>query len=365
MKLKVTQANLNKALSVVSRVSAGRGSLPILSNLLITAENNKVSLAATNLEIAITYTLAGKVEEPGSITVPGRLMNDFVSSLPDDTIDLSLTNMALNIKTNHYESTINGVSADEFPSLPAIQNPQPFSIPAARLRSALQQTVLAASSDEARQVLTGVYMHTHEGNLYFAATDSYRLAEKNVAPNSSEFGLLVPASALQEVLRVVPDEQTEVSISYDEGQVMFEYDDIRIISRLVDGNYPNYRQLIPPASDIDFTIARDDFINITKVSSLFARESAGSITIHVSEESQIVSIRSIASQVGENTSEAEAKVNGSGEVTLNSRYLLDALSAFDSKEVNFRFSGKINPCVITPSDAKSADYLHIVMPLRS
>lgn len=367
MRLKVTQRNLHKALSVVSRVAASRSTLPILSNILIKAEKSTVTLAATNLEIAITVSVPGKIEEEGSITVPARLMNDFVSSLPDETIDLSLENQSLKIKTEKYKSTINGVSAEEFPSLPEIKETKVQKIKSPVLKKALQQTIMAASSNEARQVLTGIYVHSYEDRLFFAATDSYRLAEKDVLEfkQDKEVKLIVPATALQEVLRILDDSDEEIEFVYDEGQIMFKLGEVELISRLIDGNYPDYRQLIPKESDISFTIKRSDFIDITKVSSLFARESAGSITLQVSEGSQEISIRSIASQVGDNTSKAQAEVTGDGEVTLNSRYLLDALNAFNSEHVSFSFSGKISPCIIRAAGEKTNDYLHIVMPLRS
>lgn len=365
MIIKVTQANLAKALNTVSRVAASRTTLPILSNILISAEKNELSVSATNLEIAITCSVAGKVDEEGSITVPARLMTDFVSSLPDGTIDLKLDGQSLHIESGKYSSTINGISAEDFPSLPKISNGQKQPINSQDLKKALQQTVFAASSDEARQVLTAVYTHTHEGKLYIVATDSYRLAEKAVAQDSSSFELLVPANTYQELLRVIGDGASEVKYSYDEAQIMFEYEGVTIVSRLVDGKYPDYRQLIPKSGEVTFTVNRADFINIAKVSSLFAKESAGSITLDVDDDAQEVSIRSIASQVGENTSKAEAKVSGSDNVTLNSRYLIDALNAFNSDEVTFSFSSKTSPCVITSADDKQTNYLHVVMPLRS
>ncbi len=365
MKLKVTQANLSRALGVVSRVAASRTTLPILSNILIKAEKNTLTVSATNLEIGITCTVAGKVDELGSITVPARLMTDFVSNLPDGNIDLWLEGSALHIKSEKYASTINGIPADDFPTLPAIEGAEKKTIPASDLKSALQQTVFAASGDEARQVLTAVYTHSHEGKLYLVATDSYRLAERAVGDNKSDFGLLVPASTYQELLRTIDDNTTEIAYSHDDAQVMFETPDVQIISRLIDGTYPDYRQLIPREGEIEFTISRSDFINITKVSSLFAKESAGSITLDVDDDKQEVSIRSIASQVGENTSRADATVKGSGNVTLNSRYLLDGLNAFSGDTLTFSFSSTTSPCVITSADKKDANYLHVVMPLRS
>lgn len=364
MKLKVTQENLSKALSTVSRVASSRSTLPILSNILIKAENNTVFVAATNLELAVTYNLNGKIEEEGSITVPSRLMTDFVGSLPSGNIELSLDNQALRINADKYTSTINGVASDEFPSLPEIENGNTGILQSIDLKQALQQSVFATSNDEARQVLTAVYMHTHESSLYIVATDSYRLAEKNLGDVENEFNLLVPSPTMQELLRIVGD-SGNVEYSFDESQIMFKTGDVKIISRLIEGKYPDYRQLIPKQGETEFTIKRSDFINITKVSSLFAKESAGSITLEVSEANQQISIRSIASQVGENTSNAEAIVNGSGEVTLNSRYLLDGLNAFNDDEIKFAFSGKTAPCVITSANPKNQNYLHVVMPLRS
>ncbi len=363
MKLKVTQENLNKALSVVSRVAAAKASLPILSNILIRTNKNRLTVTSTNLEIAVETTIGGKVEEEGSITVPARLMSDFVSSLPSDNIELSLDGNSLNIKTPQYTSLINGVSPEDFPTIPKVKSDTKHKMGAGELKEVLQQTVFAASGDEARQILTGVFVHSHNKKLYFVATDSYRLAEKDIGKTNDDVSAVIPASSLQELLRILPDDESDVEVVFDEGQVMFRFDDIELISRLVDGKYPDYRQLIPKESDSSFTISKKEFTNITKVSSLFARESAGSITVNVSEDDQEVSINSVASQVGENTSKAKAKIKGSGEVTLNSRYLLDALNAFDGDSLTFSFSGKLNPCVLTSSQSK--DYLHIVMPLRS
>lgn len=365
MRVSVTQENLNRALSIVARVASGRVALPILSNVLITANKNRITLAATNLEIATTYTLSGKVEEEGSLTVPARLLNEFVSSLPAVNIELVTKGAHLELKTNQYESTINGTPADEFPSLPSLSSKTSQKLKAKALKHAIQQTIQAASSDEARQVLTGLFLHTNSNQLYLVATDSYRLAEKRLGALKTDLSLLIPSGAMQDLVRILGDGDDEVELLFDEGQALFRYKEVELVSRLIDGTFPDYRQLIPKDNEVTFTINRDDFINITKVSSLFARESAGSVTLHVSEESKEVSIRSVASQVGENTSRASATVQGTGEITLNSHYLLDALNVMNDEEVTFAFSGKINPCVLWAGDRTRTDYQHVIMPLRS
>ncbi|MBA3758711.1 DNA polymerase III subunit beta [Candidatus Saccharibacteria bacterium] len=363
MKLQVTQENLAKALQTVARIANTRNALPILGNVLLRTVDNRLSVSATNLDIAITHLIGSKVSEEGAITVPARLMQDFVSSLPSGVISLELEDHKLHISTDQYQSTINGVAADDFPVMPDITEGRSWQVAASVLKKGLQQTVLAASSDEARPVLTGVYMHSHDGKLYLVATDSYRLAEKSLTKQKDDISLLVPGGAMQDMLRILGDGDETVSITHDDQQVLFRVGEVELVSRLIDGAYPDYRKLIPSSFAVTATLSRDDFTNITKVSSLFARESAGSVTIKVDEASKQVSINSIASQLGENTASAPAEITGDGEVTLNSRYLLDALHVFSGDTVTFQFNGKLEPSLLT--DPKSSDYKHIVMPLRS
>src|SRR5690606_21657450 len=177
------------------------------------------------------------------------------------------------------------------------------------LKTALQQVVVAASNDEARPVLTGVYLHTFEGNLYMVATDSYRLAEKRLQADKNDIRLLIPASALQDLLRLVSDTEGDVTVTHDDQQVLFQVGDVELVTRLIEGNYPDYRKLIPKDFATSAKVKRADITNVTKVSSLFARESAGSVTINLDQDNSQISIRSVASQLGENTSSANAEVS--------------------------------------------------------
>jgi len=363
MQLQVTQENLSKALGTVGRVANARGTLPVLANVLIKTVENRLSIAATNLDIGITHYIGAKVGEDGAITVPARLMQDFVSSLPSGVIDLTLEDAKLRIVTEQYQSTINGVAADEFPVMPAITEGKTWKVNGAQLKASLQQIIMAASSDEARPVLTGVFIHTVEGKLCMAATDSYRLAEKVLMPLEESLSLLVPVSAMQDGLRIVNDFNDDVVVVSDEQQVLFRAGDVELVARLIEGKYPDYRKLLPANFAVTATLKRADLLNVTKVSSLFARESAGSITIHVDETTQQLSIRSVASQLGENTATATAEIQGTGDITLNSRYLLDALHAISGADVKFCFNGKLEPIVLT--DPSDADYTHLIMPLKS
>lgn len=363
MRLQVTQENLNKALSSVARIANTRNTLPILGNVLLKTVDNQLSVSATNLDIGITHLIGSKISKEGSITVPARLMQDFVSNLPSGVIDIELDDHKLNISAGKYKSTINGVSAEDFPVMPDIADPKKIELDASLIKKSLQQTVLAASSDETRPVLTGVFLHSHENEMYVVATDSYRLAERHVMHADGEISLLIPSSAMNDLLRVIGDSSETVSISYDDQQILFKVNEVELVSRLIEGSYPPYRKLIPEEFQVEATLDKSDFVNITKVSSLFARESAGSITIKVDEIAKQVSIDSVASQLGENTSSADAEVVGTGEVTLNSRYLLDALGVFDGNKISFKFNGKLEPILLTDPDNK--DYKHVIMPLRS
>lgn len=363
MKLQVTQENLNRALNSVARVANSRGTLPILANVLVKTTNNRLSLSATNLDIAITHYIGAKVSDEGSITVPARLMQDFVGSLPEGVIELDLQETKLHISTNQYKSVVNGIVADDFPAMPAITSGKKWSVPGQEFKKALQQVAFAASADETRPVLTGILMKTSDGMLTMAATDSYRLAEKTLSKSKEDVHVLIPAPAMQDLLRAVGDNDDRVKITHDDQQALFQVGDIELVTRLLDGKYPDYKKLIPKAFSAKATLKRTDLINVTKVSSLFARESAGSVTIELNKAKKQLSIRSVASQLGENTATADAKVTADGSITLNSRYILDALGALDGEDVVFGFNGKLEPTLIHAADGD--DYRHIIMPLKS
>lgn len=364
MKLQVTQENLAKALSNVAKVAmANKNPLPILNNVILKTNDNRLTISATNLEIAITEKIGSKVKTDGSITVPARLMQEYINSLPSGVINLELDEHKLHISSDQYSSTINGVAAEDYPDIPVVEDGLTWSIPAHEFKKGLSQVVFAASSDDARPVLTGVYLNVSNNQLYAVATDSYRLSEKKLIASDQDISLLIPATALSELLRIIPDSAEKVEVHADNQQVLFRVEDIELVSKLIDAKYPDYKKLIPKEFSITATVERNEFISITKVSSLFARESAGSITIKVDEEQGLVSINSIASQLGENKSSAKAEVSGEGEVTLNSRYLLDALNSIGTKKVNLCFNGKLEPVVITSDEAK--DQIYLIMPLKS
>ena len=364
MELTVTQENLSKALNAVGRVANGKTQLPILSNILLRTDGNRLLIAATNLEIAITEYIGAKITKPGAITIPAELVAEFVGNLPNDTIEFKVVKDNLHIQSGSYKSIINGVIADEFPELPTINEDASvqYNISVNDFKQAVNQTIVATSNDMARPVLTGVFWHSVEGMLYLAGTDGYRLAERRLVKTKSQVSAIIPSSTLQEVLRVLSDDSENVDILFDEMQVRFRIDNTEIISNLIDGNYPDYRQLIPATSANSAIVKKSDFSRIVKISGLFSRDSGGSLNISLKDDA--ISIHSIASELGENTSKVEAAITGEGEITLNSRYLTEALNVIDCEEVSFGFDGKMSPSLIH-AVGKDVDYYHIIMPLKS
>lgn len=367
MEIKIAQEKLAKALNSVSRVAAGaRATLPILSNVLIRVDENKVSLTTTNLDMAVVSYLPAAQSKNGVVTVPAKLMAEFVGNLPKGTlVEMKADGEKMTIKAGEYTSVINGATAEDFPELPEIDDAKAvkFQMGVEEFKAGLSQVMIAASNDTTRPALTGVYFNTFEGGLYLAATDGYRLAERKFIDKvDNEVAAIVPASSLQEVLRSISEDMEEIELLFDETQVRFRLGEVEITSKLIDGSFPDYRQLIPKETEISVGLKRDELTRITKLAALFAKEVGGSIICQTSVESESFSVASVANELGENKSEIKTKVETDGKVTLNSRFVLDALNALDGNEVEFGFSNRLDPVVIKVK--KDEKYIHIVMPLK-
>lgn len=366
MKIKVTQSKLAKALNNISRIAVGKVTLPILNNVLIRVDNKKVSLITTNLDMAIIDYLPVSNSEDGVITVPAKLLAEFISNLPKgEIIELEEKNSKLTISSKNYSSTINGTPADDFPELPEISEKSAtiFKIGSEEFKNSLNEVIIASSNDLTRPALTGVYFNTSDNTLAIAATDGYRLAEKKLIDKvESEIKAIVPATSIQEVLRSLTDDVEEVEISFDEELVRFRLGEIEIISKLIDASFPDYQKLIPKDNNIKLTLDREELVRVTKLAALFARSVGGSIVCEAKNDN-IFSVKSISNEFGENDSIINTEVTETGKVNLNSRFLLDALNSLEEKEINFSFSSHINPVVLT--NKKDNKYTHIIMPLNS
>ena len=367
MQVEVLQDRLAKALSVVSRVAAStKAGLPILSNVLLRADDKQLTLTATNMELATVEYVNAKCTKNGTITVPAKLLAEFVVNLPKETVKLTAKGDKLTISAGQYKSTINGILADDFPELPKIDEKKAvsFKINVDIFKEAVNQVIIAASNDTTRPALTGVYFNTYEGALYIAATDGYRLADRKFVDKvKSEIAAIVPRDALQEVLRSIADNMEDIEVLITDSQIIFRMGEIEITSKLIDASFPDYRQLIPKDSKAKIKLNKAELVRMTKVAALFARESGGSVVCEAKKAENSFGVSAVASELGENSATMEAEVAEDGKVTLNSRYLLDALNAIPEEEVEYSFSGKLSPIVL--KNIKNADYTHIIMPLKS
>lgn len=363
MKLAVKQENLSKALGAVGRIATAKAGLPILANILVRTDNNKLIVAATNLEVAMIEVIGAQVENQGAIAVPARLLTDFVNNLPHINIEIDADETKFNISAGGYKSTINSISAEDYPALPEPKDQTSFEIKADLFKKAITTVAFAASNDTTRPILTGVYMRTIDGQLVMAATDGYRLAERTVCPLDVDLSAIVPASTLLDVARVMTESDV-VTVKYDDEQISFISGDLTVTSRLIDGTYVDYRQLINTDTTYQITVNRSEFIRITKVAQLFARELAGSIVIETHAKNKELSVRSAVTQIGTNSSTVEADIKGDVDSTINvnSKYLIDALNNLDGDEVTLHYNGKLAPVLMTGSDS---NYRNMVMPVNS
>lgn len=366
MKIKVTQEKLSKALNNVSRIAVGKVTLPILNNVLIRVDNKKVSLITTNLDLAIIDYLPVSSSEDGVITVPAKLLAEFISTLPKgEIIELSSKDTKLTISAGKYSSIINGAIADDFPEIPEINEKDAvvYKISTDEFKNSLNQVLIASSNDLTRPALTGVYFNTYDNTLAIAATDGYRLAEKKLIEKvESEVKSIVPASSLQEVLRSLNEDAEEIEIAFNDDLVRFRFGEIEIISKLIDASFPDYQKLIPKDNNISVDLNREELVRITKLAALFSRSVGGSIVCET-KTPDTFSVKSIANEFGENDSKIETKTNKEGKINLNSRFLLDALNALEEKEITFSFSDHIAPILL--KNKKGTNYTHIIMPLNS
>jgi len=363
MKISVSLRRFKKGLGAVEKIIASKSTLPVLNNVLIKIEDNQVVLSATDLEIGINYYLGGKVESPGSITVPGKVLSNFINNLNEETINLEVKDNILTTKTERSEATLNGISADEFPAIPKVEGKEILEISGQILKTALSQVGFSASFDESRPILTGVYFIVSDNELRLVATDSYRLAEKVLkTPTKENATFVVPNKTVQELQRVINGSE-EVKMILSDNQVLFILPDMEITSRIIEGEYPDYKQIIPKSFKTQAVLATHDLANTIKTASFFTRESSNNVKVSFRQDG--VDVEAISSQLGNFKSQLKAKVTGDdNEINFNFKYLLDALSGVGHEEVSLELVGKLNPGVIKPGGTKS-DITYIIMPLRN
>jgi DNA polymerase-3 subunit beta len=370
VKLSVMQENLARGLSVVSRAVSNRSTLPVLANVLLKTEDAGLKLTATNLEIGITYWVPGKIETDGATTVPAKLLTDLVNSLPTgDRVDLDLgAGDLLHIRCGRFESHIKGIDADEFPAIGAAGERPTTRIAQNVLRRALAETAFAAASDEARPILTGVLAKFEGDQLTLAAADNYRIAVKTIpildaVPDTS---VVIPARALNELARILADvdEPVDVVLAGGRNQILFHLDGIDLVSRLIDGQFPNYQQVVPQSHTTRAVLDREELLRAVRPAALIAHESANIVKLQVSADGDAGITVSANAEVGDHVGQVEAAVDGDGTtIAFNARYLADVLTNVDADQFALELNGPLSPGVFKPIG--DDQYIHVVMPVRT
>ncbi|MCK4592081.1 DNA polymerase III subunit beta [Candidatus Parcubacteria bacterium] len=379
MKFICTQENLNKALNIVGRITNKNSTLPILNNVLLKTEKGQLKLSSTNLEIGVNYLVGGKTEENGEITVPTKLFANFVSNLPNGNVEIKLREDVLNIKCNGYKTNIKGLDAKEYPLAPKLEADSIFKIKSADFKKALTQISPAISSSESRVEITGVFMNLSELNknkIMLVATDSYRLAEKSIDLEkdniNKEFknilgninSVIIPKDTVQELMRSLDESEEMLEITISENQILFNFGSASIISRLIEGKYPNYKQIIPDKFELQVIINKNEIIKGIRVASLFSNVSNNSIELKLLAGSKNIEISSETSDLGNNNTKIPAEnINKSLDILYNHKFLMDGFNSLDGDEVFLQLNNETLPTVLTSAVDKG--FIYVIMPTRA
>ncbi len=374
MKVSCLQENLSKGLSIVGRAVSPRSTLPVLGNVLLATDAGRLKLSATNLEVGINCWIGAKVEEEGAITVPARTFVDLVNAFPPEQVDMELIvrTQTLNLRAGRSEANVKGIDAQEFPIVPVPTDEAGISIEADVLRTAVNQVAFAAATDDSRPILTGVLAKFEGAQLTMAAADGFRLSVRTIPlpqPVSDPFSIIIPARALTELGRISGEQKDPITITVTptRNQVIFQLTDIVLVSQLIDGNFPDYRQIIPRDRTTHTVVDTAAFLKACKTALIFARDAAHIIRVHVKPGSELtpghIVVSATSAETGDDVSEFDASIEGEEiEIAFNVKYMIDLLSVVGTPQIALDTTTSSSPGVIRPIG--DVDYTHVIMPMH-
>jgi DNA polymerase-3 subunit beta len=377
VKITCKQQDLNRGLSIVSHAVSNRSTLPILANILLATDNGRLKLSATNLEIGINCWVDCQVHEEGSTTVPAKLFTDFVNSLSQTSVDIAVPDDSnkMNIKSEDSSANIKGMDSSEFPMIPSAEGGEPpVILEASMLKEMIAEVVIAASEDESRPVFTGVLVQVGNEQVTFAAADAFRLAVRSAplpGDNTSHGDILIPARTLSELARILPSEgAVQMIVTPNRSQVLFHTEQIDLVSRLIEGNFPNYRQIIPKEHTTRAVVDTKTFAARVKSAALFARDSSNIARVKIDGgdgsglAAGVVTIEATAEDLGDNVGVLNAAIDGpEQQIIFNVKYLADVLAVIGTPEVAIEVNAATKPGVIKPIG--HADYTYVIMPMHT
>lgn len=380
MKIICKQQELNRGLSAVSHAVSSRSTLPILANILLATDHGRLKLSATNLEIGINCWVDAEIVEEGTTTVPAKLITDFVNSLPQAAVEITVPEDAhtMSVKGLRSHANIKGMDAAEFPQIPSNEGGEsPVTLDAVLLKEMIEQVAFAAADDDSRPVLTGVLVQVSDEQLTFAAADAFRLAVRTASlpgDGHPRGDILIPAKTLTELARILPaDGPVEMIVTPNRSQVLFHTSSLDLVSRLIEGTFPNFRAIIPKESTTKATVETKEFAAAVKSASLFARDSSNIARVKVNPPGEdggtgAITIEATAEDLGDSVNTVNAAVDGPElEIIFNVKYLNDVLATIDTSEVTLDASSAIKPGVLKPLGPQNADAnecTYVIMPMH-
>ena len=374
MKIEVLKENLKNGLGVVERIVGKNLSLPILDNVLINTEDSFLNLSSTDLETAIKLWILVKIIKKGKVVVPAKLLSSFVSLLPNEKVVLEEKNQGLHIECKNFKNQIQGFNPEEFPIIPEFKDLEYLEVDNEKFCQGLSQIVDIASPSQSRPEISGIYFVFLKNSIKIAATDSFRLAEKNISMESSsvkrEISFILPQKPAREIINILSGKEGKLKIYFSPNQTMFEFSmkevqhpEVQIISRLIEGEYPNYEEIIPKKFKTRVIIKRDEFLNQIKAASLFSGK-INEVKIKADIKNNEVKISAQDPDIGESSSNITVKIEGEQiETSFNYRFLIDGLTNIKSSEIIFELSKEDGPCILKPVGDTS--YIYVVMPIKA
>ncbi|HEX74614.1 MAG TPA: DNA polymerase III subunit beta [Dehalococcoidia bacterium] len=373
MKLSCLQENLNRGLSVVGRAVAIRTTLPITNNVLLSTDQSRLKLVATNLEMAISCWIGAKVEAEGAITVPSRLLTEFINSLPSEKVDISLSpeTKTLGLKCARFEARISGVDAKDFPPIPKIDEGITTRVEVDALRQGINHVIFAAATEESRPVLTGIDAQFDGDLLTLAAADGFRLAVYKLplaVPVTEKTEVIIPSRTLAELNRLIVDEEEaiEITVNPKKSQILFRLKNTELVSQLVQGTFPQYTQLIPQSYITRAVVNVAEFLRATKTASIFARDGSGIVRLVITPGGELtpgkITVSARSEEIGDDVGDIDAIIEGEeAKIAFNGKYLSDVLGVLHEAQVALETTNPSSPGVIRPVGVDN--YVHVIMPM--
>ena len=366
MKIFCSKEALLTGVNAVQRAVSSKNTLPVLSGILIKAEQQSLQFAATDLEMGIRCEVPAQVVEEGIMVVPAKLFTDVVRKLPDTTITLEERDKAIKICYYQSEITLNGYDPEEFPLLPDLLDPKSYTLPTAIFKNMIRQTVFSCAIEENRPVFTGTLLLIEGSSIRLVATDTHRLAYSIAEipnPKEANFSGIIPAKTLSEIYRLLRDEDEVLTINFSNNQVVFQFGTIYLVSRLIEGQFPNFKQVIPQSCETKVNLSVRSFMEAVERASLLSRDKSGANIIRINVENNELKIDQ-TSEFGKISEQIDIQLEGKGVmIAFNAKFLIDALKVIDSEQIIFELSGPFSPGVMRPLD--NPNYLYLVLPVRT